>query len=339
LALCLGGDRFDRPHAKEFGWRDFWGLTQFKVSLNLEFRVMIGLPLDVRSVSMTRKIHDTFAKEWIRELLADFGEVEVEKQVGGEVRTIDLLFHPHPEALPNLQALGLLGRMVSSPALLEPFRNAVPEWEVRNCREKLFQLEAALRRQAKQRQGRLSQVDRPFVWVLSPTLSRQQQSSFRVLEKAAWGEGIYFLADSDRTAVVAIHQLPKTLDTLWLRLLGRGQVQGAAVAELLALPIDHPYRQETLRHIAVLQINLQVQQNKTRDLREVMMNLAPAYEKWLQETLEKGRQETQMTIALRLLQKDMPLDEISECTGLSIEALQALRFSRGEASPTLGSTR
>jgi hypothetical protein len=112
---------------------------------------------------MTRNIHDAFAKEWMKELLADFGEVEVEKQIAGEVRTVDLLFHPRPEALADLQALGLLGRMVSRPVLLEPFRNAVPEWEVRNCREKLFQLEAALRRQSNQKQGRLASLDRPFV--------------------------------------------------------------------------------------------------------------------------------------------------------------------------------
>ena len=57
---------------------------------------------------MTRNIHDAFAKEWIKELLADFGEVEVEKQIAGEVRTVDLLFQPRPEALAALPALGLL---------------------------------------------------------------------------------------------------------------------------------------------------------------------------------------------------------------------------------------
>jgi predicted transposase/invertase (TIGR01784 family) len=168
---------------------------------------------------------------------------------------------------------------------------------------------------------------------LSPTWSQAQQSNFRVVEKVTWGQGIYFLADPDRTAVVAIHQLPKTLDTLWLRLLGRGQVQANAVAELLALPIDHPYRQETLRHISVLQINLQVRQNKTKDLREVMMNLAPAYDKWLQETLaqgrgegrEEGREETQVAIALRLLRRNRPIEEVSQDTGLSIEVLQTLQ--------------
>ena len=48
---------------------------------------------------MTRTPHDSFAKEWMQEVLADFGEIEVEKQIAGEVRKIDLYFCPHPGCL------------------------------------------------------------------------------------------------------------------------------------------------------------------------------------------------------------------------------------------------
>lgn len=94
-------------------------------------------------------------------------------------------------------------------------------------------------------------------------------------------------------------------DTLFLRLLGRGTVQVDAVNELTALRSDHPYRGETLHHISRLQINLKLRQNKTKDLQEVIMNLALAYDKWLEETLAKGRMEgrveTQIDIARRML--------------------------------------
>ncbi len=286
---------------------------------------------------MTRTLHDSFAKDCMKELLSDFGDVETEKQITGEVREIDLFFQPHPTALEDLKALGLLGRMVSRPAILEPFRNAVPQWDICNCREKRFRLEAEFRRQANQKaqkrsnseQKILTKFERPFVWILTPTFSQKQQDDFLVRQKKQWGQGIYFLAEPDLTAVVAIHHLPKTLDTLFLRLLGREQVQADAVKELLALPPQHPYRQETLRHISVLQINLQLRQNKTKDSREVIMNLAPAYDKWLEETLDhgrgQGRQEIQVSIARRLLQRDRPLEEIAQDTGLSIEVLEALR--------------
>jgi predicted transposase/invertase (TIGR01784 family) len=106
-------------------------------------------------------------------------------------------------------------------------------------------------------------------------------------------------------------------------------VQAEAVKELLALPKTHPYRQETLRHLMVLQVNLKIRQNKTKDLREVMMSLAPAYEKWLEETLaqgrQEGRQEGQVEVALRLLQRKMAIAEVAECTGLSVAEVKKLR--------------
>jgi hypothetical protein len=290
---------------------------------------------------MPRNIHDSFAKECMKELLADFGEVEIESQIAGEIRTIDLVFRPYPESLPSLQALGLLGRMAAEPCLIEPFRNPVPAWEVRNCRGKLFDLEAANRRQAKQNKRRLSTLDLPFLWILSPTVSRSIKKDFQGLEKSNWGEGIYFLVAGDRTAIVAIHDLPKTLDTLWLRLLGRGKVQSEAIAELIALPGSHPYRQQAIQHLAVLQIHLKTRQNKTKDVREVIMSLSPVYEKWRQETLAEGRQEGRQegvqegiqegiqeerrSLALKMLQENFPPETIARLSSLSLSEIEQLK--------------
>jgi predicted transposase/invertase (TIGR01784 family) len=88
---------------------------------------------------------------------------------------------------------------------------------------------------------------------------------------------------------------------------------------------DHPYRQQTLYHLAVLQVNLKIRQNQSQDLQEVMMSLSPAYEKWEQETLAKGRQEGQLEIVRRMLQGDLPLETIAQVTGWSIEQLQRLQ--------------
>lgn len=40
----------------------------------------------------------------------------------------------------------------------------------------------------------------------------------------------------DRCGFIAVHQLPKTPETLWLRLLGKGNVQQQAIQEVMALP-------------------------------------------------------------------------------------------------------
>jgi len=74
---------------------------------------------------MTRFIHDQFAKQYLTELLTPFGQVEASKEIASEVREIDVLFLPSPQASENLDTLGLLGRIARTPAMIEPFRNPV----------------------------------------------------------------------------------------------------------------------------------------------------------------------------------------------------------------------
>jgi hypothetical protein len=200
---------------------------------------------------MVWNIHDTFAKTWMGELLADFGMVETERQVVSEVRKIDLVFYPRSNNPIDLSVLGLLGRMLSRPCPIEFFRNAVPADEITNCRDKGADLRAELRRQAAQNGVTIDKKNPPLLWIISPTMSQKMQDRFRVITKPEWGKGIYFLPEDDLTAVVVVHRLPVNIDTIWLRLLGKGTVQARAVREVLALPEDYPYRAETLRHPAI----------------------------------------------------------------------------------------
>ncbi len=39
---------------------------------------------------MTRQTYDQFAKQFLKELLSPFGQVEISKEVTGEVRQIDI---------------------------------------------------------------------------------------------------------------------------------------------------------------------------------------------------------------------------------------------------------
>jgi hypothetical protein len=294
---------------------------------------------------MPRKSHDGFSKAWMKELLTDFGHVEIERPVCSEVRTIDLLFYPQNDRIQALESLGLLGRMLSKPCPVEFFRNAVPTQEITNCRGKTADLHGELRRAAEQEDRKLRDEDLPILWIISPTLSKIKRKTFCMVTKPEWGEGIYFLPDNDFTRIVVVHQLPVTIDTIWIRLLGKGSVQANAVKELLALPEDYPYREETQRHLSMLQVNLKMRQNKSRDLREVIMNLAPAYEEWYAKTIEEGKQKGEqlgivkgkqigitegkqvqsIQTARRMLSKNMSLEEIAELTDLSLARIQALQ--------------
>jgi hypothetical protein len=64
---------------------------------------------------MSRTSHDEFAKDWMQEFLADFGMVQTEFQISGEVRHGDVYFEPDADRLPA--PMGILASSAGSPAL------------------------------------------------------------------------------------------------------------------------------------------------------------------------------------------------------------------------------
>jgi hypothetical protein len=137
----------------------------------------------------------------------------------------------------------------------------------------------------------LQESENPKLWVLTPTISKPRLFGFNVKRKKGWLPGIYFLGDTLRAAIVAIHQLPVTPETLWLRLLGRGTVQEQAIIELQALPLDHPYQKATLELVYNLRQNLTINQELDSDDRELIMRLEPLYQQDREQAKHEGVQE------------------------------------------------
>ncbi|MFH7030542.1 MAG: hypothetical protein ACHBN1_35590 [Heteroscytonema crispum UTEX LB 1556] len=251
---------------------------------------------------MTRQPHDQFAKQYLEELLSPFGKVEVSREVTDEVRQIDILFSPAPSPNADLQSLGLLGRIATTASLLEPFRNQPSKTEVRNCLLKLFSVCGELQRKAKRENQSLPEDNLPRLWILATSASTTLLESFGArLDRDNWLAGVYFLPDSLRTAVVAINQLPLTLETLWLRILGKGETQRQAVSELLSLPQNNPLRRNIQELITSWRITVINQKNITEDDQEVIMNLSQAYLEWREATLQEGVQEGQRQVVENLL--------------------------------------
>ncbi|MCP6763194.1 MAG: DUF4351 domain-containing protein [Fischerella sp. CENA71] len=276
---------------------------------------------------MTRFIHDQFAKDYLEELLKDYGEVKASEKVSGEIKEIDVFFTPAKQQNSNLQILGLLGRFAENPAIIEPFRNPAASDEICDCILKLLEVKALLRREAKANKTKLQDSEIPKLWVLTPTISETRLSSFGTIKKAGWLSGVHFLPEALRTAIVAIHQLPLTPETLWLRLLGRGSVQSQAIIELQALPLNHPYQKATLELVYNLRENLRVNQELEADDRELIMRLEPLYQRDREQAKEEGRQEGEQDLILRLLNRRIgEIDEslIERIKELSIEQLENL---------------
>ncbi|MEJ6484866.1 DUF4351 domain-containing protein [Nostoc punctiforme UO1] len=272
---------------------------------------------------MTRFIHDKFAKDYLEELLKDYGEVKASEKVSGEIKEIDVLFTPAKQQSSNIQILGLLGRFAENPAIIEPYRNPASTDEICDCILKLLEIKALLRREAKANKTKLQDSEIPKLWVLTPTISETRLSSFGTMQKAGWLSGVHFLPDALRTAIVAIHQLPETPETLWLRLLGRGSVQSQAIIELQALPLDYPYQKETLELVYNLRENLRVNQELEADDRELIMRLEPLYQRDREQAVQSGEQRL-ITRQLNRRIGEIDTSLIEQIQGLSLEQLENL---------------
>ncbi|MDM3855098.1 MAG: DUF4351 domain-containing protein [Aphanizomenon gracile PMC649.10] len=277
---------------------------------------------------MTRFIHDQFAKDYLEELLKPFGEVQAASQVAGEIREIDVLFTPFPHQTTNVELLGLLGKLATTPAIFEPFRNPASTEEICDCLLKSLEVRSALRRAAKREQTTKVKIEIPKLWILTPTASRNIISGFSETTKPDSLPGIYYLAKSLHAAIVVIHQLPQTQETLWLRLLGRGTVQKRAIDELAALPLDQPYVKITLELLYNLQKNLKINQSSQTEDQELIMRLAPLYQQdrelAKQEGLQEGLQKEKRLI-IRLLNR-----RIGEIDSLLIQKVQELTVEKLE---------
>ncbi|MEG4250691.1 MULTISPECIES: flagellar assembly protein H [unclassified Microcoleus] len=244
---------------------------------------------------MTKFPHDQFAKEYLQELLSPLGEVETSKNVTAEVREIDVWFQPNSFDGEYVQSLGLLGKMAATAAIIEPFRNPVTAEGIFSCVVKLLNSRAELGRRANRQDQRFEERQLPMLWILTPTASEALLSSFGFRtpeESEGWGRGVYFLSEVWRVGLIAIHQLPRTPETMWLRMLGRGRVQQGAIAELTAFPIDASIRANALQLLYILQENLQANTptNPTMDDedQELVMAIVPLFQQKLQEAREQG---------------------------------------------------
>ncbi|MEM9538096.1 MAG: hypothetical protein AAGA60_01145 [Cyanobacteria bacterium P01_E01_bin.42] len=135
----------------------------------------------------------------------------------------------------------------------------------------------------------LTEEELPQLWILTPSASDRLLDSFGFARKDKWEQGIYFLPEAQKTALIAINRLSETPETLWLRILGKGKLQERAILELIALKRENPLRIHALEQVAIWRVNLQMQANPTTEQQELMMALPPAYLQWREEAVRQGQ--------------------------------------------------
>lgn len=240
---------------------------------------------------MTRFIHDQFSKDFLESLLAPYGAIKAPSRVAAEVKMIDILFTPRVLQNPELEPLGLLGKFAEFPAIIEPFRNPVPEDDISDCIIKVWEVQKSLQRLAKRNKTVLLETAIPKLWILTPTISDEILSKCKAEPDANWANGVYFTAEICRTAIVAIHQLRSEPETLWLRILGRDTTQENAIDELISLSDDNPFKQATLESLYNFKQNLEFYKPEDTEETELLMRLAPLYQQDRELAKQEGRAE------------------------------------------------
>ncbi len=285
---------------------------------------------------MTRTLHDSFAKDYLEELLSPLGKVEISREISDEPNHIDILFSPDPSANSSAQSIGLLGKLVTHTSSIEVFRNQPNIFQVLMCMKKLYTYFAELNRAANRESTSFNVEGSGKLLIVSTTASQGLLEGFgATIDPDINCNGVYSLHPYLFASIIAVNQLPATDETLWLRVLGKGRVQRNAVNELLALPDSNQYKESTLKMMANLRIVTIKQTNLIEEDQETVMNLSTAYLEWEQKTLEQGKQEGkqegeligEQKIIIRLLNQHIgeikpPL--IEKIRQLSVEHLEEL---------------
>jgi hypothetical protein len=154
----------------------------------------------------------------------------------------DLWVAPVRDQVGDLLRLGVLGRMIAQgPCLIEPFSSSPGIREVRTCVLQQYALDHAQFREAK----RESRPEPPFPLQGLISSGRPEtvlrRMNFRPMD--GWPSGFWERDDCDALHVVVVRDLPRTPDTLYLRLLGRDRHFAQAVRELTALDGEQAGRQ------------------------------------------------------------------------------------------------
>jgi hypothetical protein len=268
---------------------------------------------------MSKFPHDDFAKAYLTELLNTIGKATPNRPLKVETRVADLWFELNPQSQAQRQQLGLLGELLTRNALIEVFRNPATPVEIRACEGKLSFLEADLIRKAKRRKRYLTEAELPHLWLLMPTASAEIRNGFAVTPTST--QGVYDFPSLQRAGLIVVHQLPKTPETLWLRILGRAGEQRKAIEEFSQQPPQSLLYASIEELLADYRAALESRQPLTPEEEELIMNLSEAYLKKRQEWKQEGIVE----VAINLLREGADPEFVAKTTKLSIETINQLR--------------
>ena len=210
------------------------------------------LELEGRS-QQSQTLNDEFSQGLLGSALSGFGRVYTNYEIPVEPICVDIWFSPSKNSAINYE-LGIVSKIAKTNCVIVPFEDEPTTEDIYDSFNKLFRLQNDIRRVIKLEQKHISDDElenmMPRLWIICPSVSKEILDGFTINRNESWPEGVYFAARSFLTTVIAINELPNTPETLWLRILGEGEIQKLAVNQVISLSQEHPHRDSILELLA-----------------------------------------------------------------------------------------
>ncbi|MEZ4300131.1 MAG: hypothetical protein R3B70_34605 [Polyangiaceae bacterium] len=232
------------------------------------------------------------AKKIVRRALPAIGTLYIEHEIPlTDAQAADIYFIPEPGKDSERAPLGWLGRMTEDPCLLEMIQSTPGPRAVRVNVRKQLTLDHTRMLEA----TKAGQPEPPLVhlWMLCAGRPREVLDGYDYQPHGTWPPGFWTRARLDAIGLVVLSELPRTRDTLLLRLLGRGCALRDAITDLKALPDDAPERDIAFPPLVALRFEVTQDPTPDEEAREILMATQDLYEQWESRTLAKGRTEGQ----------------------------------------------
>ncbi|WP_437635850.1 hypothetical protein [Sorangium sp. So ce854] len=256
-----------------------------------------------------RSRFDAFGKNVLRDTLTRVGDAGTEVEVIAASQTMDVWYVPDPARAASRAELGLLGELAAEPCQFEPFHDTPGPGELRGCVRKQLHWHHELERRAG--------GDVPFqrLCLLSSGRPATVLDAFG-FQPDPGRPGLYRTAPGWRVDLVVISELPRTRETLLLRLLGAGAVLRDAIRELTALPEDAWERSIALPWLVRLRFELPPEPSARAALdpeeeEEIVTEVQQWFEQLKQSLRDEGLKEGQIQMLARQFEKKLrrPLAE------------------------------
>jgi hypothetical protein len=252
--------------------------------------------------------------------LGPSGLTVAQDEISSNAHHADLRHEPDPAREAERARLGLLGRIVSVPCLVEIFSSAPDEEESLASLGKLIAFRQQRLREAGQRQRQprrrrrakpAALLVKPFLWIVAAGRPSSVLSLLGAVPAEGWLRGVYMspgkpldVGDAGppepggllRVGIVVAGELPRDRTTILVRIMAGVAALPPALADLAALPADAHERDVASMDVLELRRALGSKPNRTVDEEEFIVSTRSIVEELRDEGRTEGEARALLTV-------------------------------------------